>query len=160
MNKYFACIGSRKATKDQINMQRIENRFKVAIKKGYTLKTGAAKGMDQIGAELYTKIGGKVILYLPWSSYETSWIKTLPQNQIRVEVLDTKNTAAIQSVKRFHPAYDKLTNGAIRLHARNFLIIEGCSIVLYWTKSGKPEGGTGQGLRIAESKNIPTSKIE
>lgn len=47
------------------------------------------------------------------------------------------------------------------LHARNMHIILGANldspveIVICWTKDGLRSGGTGQALRLAESRDIP-----
>jgi hypothetical protein len=62
---------------------------------------------------------------------------------------------------RFHPAWDKCSPYAKRLHARNSAIMLGhdlgtpVNFVLCWTKDGGATGGTGQALRIAAALGIP-----
>lgn len=65
----------------------------------------------------------------------------------------------------FHPAWDRCSQYAKNLHARNAAIILGKGLddpvkfVVCWTKDGKATGGTGQGIRIAESLCIPVFNL-
>ena len=123
---------------------------------GNVVKTGAAVGADQAFANGACSVNPKLVhLYLPWMSYNYGWwsgkgmnIHTLEQHPLKAKAFD--------SVARFHPAANRLSVAARKLHARNFLIIRRTSIVLYWTKGGLVVGGTGQALRIVPDLGIPT----
>lgn len=62
---------------------------------------------------------------------------------------------------RFHPAWERCSEHARLLHARNCPIVLGENLddpvdfICCWTKDGKASGGTGQALRIAEAYRIP-----
>lgn len=125
--------------------------------------TGAAVGCDQVAAKIHLRRGGSVELFLPWSSYEEKFVRRaydLFPEKLKVRVLRSDDTLAYESVKT-HPASNKLKPGAIKLHARNYLIIEGCEkvVALPRWKRGKPEGGTAQGIRLAKELNIPVEEI-
>lgn len=61
----------------------------------------------------------------------------------------------------FHPAWDRCSDYAKKLHARNCPIVLGDDLKqpvkfgVCWTKDGKATGGTGQAIRIATHFNIP-----
>lgn len=67
----------------------------------------------------------------------------------------------VELAARFHPAWNKCSDFAKLLHARNGPIILGENLndpvdfVCCWTKDGKASGGTGQALRICEAFGIP-----
>jgi hypothetical protein len=119
---------------------------------GHVCQTGAAKGADQAFAE-GAKFKNMVNLFIPWSEYEKEWISSL--YGVNVVVLDINDREAFLSVKEFHPAYTKLSQGAVKLHARNYRIVNGVDFIICWTPNGKTTGGTGQGILIAQSKGIP-----
>ena len=128
--KHYAGIGSRETPEDIL--QRMTKCAKVMQKKGWTLRSGGAKGADSAferGAgnnkEIFTANG-----YIPlWTNVMTDY---------------------------FHPAPDKLSDYARKLMNRNSLILLGqdgntpVDFVVCWTKDGKASGGTGQCLRMAQ----------
>ena len=121
---------------------------------GYCLRTGACIGADQAFAKGALRGYGRVVLCLPWSNYEKSWIRGL-HGDIHLEVLDTRvHTEAVDSVKKFHPNPAALKQSVIKLHARNYLILNGVQFVICWTPNGEVTGGTGQAIRIAQSRGI------
>ena len=123
--------------------------------KGHILRTGACKGADQAFAN-GAILTGQVQLCLPWKSYEKEWVDSLKGDK-QVRVLSDKDIEAYASVDKFHPAAKKLSQGARKLHARNFLIVNGVDFIICWTPEGKVVGGTGQALRIAE--DIPVYNL-
>ena len=60
----------------------------------------------------------------------------------------------------FHPAWDYLSYGARKLHARNGYQVLGedlktpVDFVICWTPGGKEQGGTAQAIRIAKFNSI------
>ena len=139
----YAGIGSRKTPDDILKM--MTQLGVLLANDGLTLVTGAALGADQSFAMGALSVGGRVKLHIPWKNYEYQWWKDL---DAEVSILSPDDTDAYDSVKKHHPAYDRLSRGAIMLHARNYNIIRDSDFVVHWAPKGKP-GGTGQGLKIA-----------
>lgn len=81
------------------------------------------------------------------------------------EIFERKHSVGrddwFRHAEMFHPAWDRCSDYAKGLHARNSPIMLGenldCPVnfVLCWTKDGKAIGGTGQALRIAAHHEIP-----
>jgi hypothetical protein len=67
----------------------------------------------------------------------------------------------LDSVKKYHPAYEVLSWGAVLLHARNYRIMVPEKpvdlVVAYPSAHG---GGTMQGVRIAKSLSIPCIRLD
>lgn len=157
MSKYYwAGIGSRETPPEILKMM-TQIGYLLGVSGG-VCKTGAALGADQSFAE-GAYIAGDVVLLLPWSTYEKEWVGNHHRAIVRVLVPQT-HTAAMESVN-LHPAIiagRTLSQAVVKLHARNYLIIEGCKFVVCWAPldaQGNPKGGTGQGCKIAEAKGIP-----
>jgi hypothetical protein len=60
----------------------------------------------------------------------------------------------------YHPAWDKCSQGARAMHARNVQIILGAELdrpvyfVICWTPGGKAVGRTAMGIRLSEAYGI------
>lgn len=69
--------------------------------------------------------------------------------------------AALDLAAKFHPAWNRCSPAAKKLHARNGFIVLGpnlndpVKLVVAWTPGGLGGGGTGQALRIAQAYGIP-----
>ena len=150
MQKY-AGIGSRQTPPEVIAI--MQKTAALLALDGYTCCTGACKGADQAFANGAASKGGNINLFIPWPSYEQEWIRTIPN--CTVKTISPNDTDAYNSVHRFHPAASKLKQSVMKLHARNYLIVDGVDFIICWTPDGKINGGTGQALRIASEKNIP-----
>lgn len=151
--KYYAGIGSRDAGVDQhLEMQTITG---ILEDMGYTLRSGNATGSDQFFA---SAVDEKAQIWLPVPDFEKNFRDQYPKHDYRV--LDKFDSDAWESVNKFHPNPDTLSEFVRSLMARNFRQIRGMeeedsSFVICWTKDGKASGGTGQALRIAEHYKIP-----
>lgn len=149
----YAGIGARATPPDIIELMRT---LGIAYaKKDYVLHTGAAPGADQAYAEGALYGGGQVRLFLPWPSYEQEWVNSLGKFrgvQLQIVVLKDSDTLAHMSVAELHPSFASLSQGARKLHARNYLILKDSDFVSCWTPRGLEAGGTGQGIRIAEQQ--------
>lgn len=151
MNFTYAGIGSRETPLDVLqSMTEIASRLD---RLGYTLFSGGADGADEafeIGAT-------KKVIFLPWDGFSNKRV-------------DGKNYLVPpyneDLVSRFHPAADKLKQGALKLMSRNSYQVLGPDLnspvdfVICWTKDGKASGGTGQAIRIAESLKIPVFNLK
>ena len=141
-----AFIGTRKLSPKHPQYALYMECVEWAVGLGYVVTTGAALGADQVAAKRAVDLGGRVELYLPWPSYEKGFVGGLPREQVTVSRYNPKWES---SVDKYHPAPERLSQGARKLHARNYGIVEQAAFVV-----GIPEtpgsGGTGQGLRIGK----------
>ncbi len=151
----YAGIGARKAPEHILKLM-FDIAALLAID-GHILRTGAAVGSDQAFANGANAVAGPIKLFIPWPSYEEAWIHFL-HNATVTSFNENFHRDAWDSVK-FHPKYDSLTQGVKRLHARNYLIVEDCQLIICWTEGGAIVGGTGQALRLAQAKNIPMHNL-
>lgn len=148
MNKYrYAGIGSRETPKHILEL--MGHIAHVMEKNGVILRSGGADGADTAFAQ---NVRLREI-FIPWNGYNNHW-----QSE------DTKVGAISQSqhlAERFHPAWNRCSHGAKKLHGRNMNILLGTDLdtpvdlVVCWTKDGKASGGTGQAMRAAEHFGIP-----
>lgn len=73
---------------------------------------------------------------------------------------------AMEMAAHYHPAWDRCSQGAKRLHTRNMPQVLGetleakASLVVAWTVDGKATGGTGQALRIAADLGVPVANLK
>lgn len=158
--RVYAGIGSRQLSESEL--KRCRDKAKRRALEGWILRTGAADGADQAFAEGALFVGGRVILCLPWASYEKEWVEWTKRHGAEVEVLSNRDFEAWDSVDKYHPAASQLSRGIRALHARNFVILRGCEECLAWPKKDKygGYGGTGQGMRIAEAAGMGVKNLE
>lgn len=148
MNKFYTGIGSRStpgSIRKDIN--------KIAIKLeelGYVLRSGSAEGADTFFEE---KISEKEI-FIPWFGFGAGGI------------VPNENEQAHLLLKDIHPAYNKLSSGALKLHLRNINQVLGREIgvstpskfLICWAEvdnQGLPKGGTRTAWVLAKKFDIP-----
>jgi hypothetical protein len=144
---HYAGIGSRETPPAILDlMRRLAKRLGEL---GYTLRSGGCTGADtafENGASGYP-----VQLYLPWPGYNghSTGNNIIPPS-------------AFTLASKFHPAWERCSNGARKLHARNGQIILDTNLnhpvdfVLCWHNG---TGGTLQGVRIAQYYGIPVINL-
>jgi len=149
MKQRIACIGSRSITQDQQQLFNLIGQYLAS--EDYYLSSGNADGADCEFAAGASMINPScVLLYLPWSSYNKEYI--VPGNK----VLSNPKDEWFNIVAPFHPAWANLTQGARRLHARNYGIVYKADKVIALLNHNKPSGGgTGMGWKLAEYLKIP-----
>lgn len=135
---------------------------------GWILHTGAAQGADQSFAMGAFRAGGRVMLHLPWATYEREWITQMRKHFahcIRTQVVDdcAQYEKALDSVEAFHPRGAHLGRGPRMLHARNYTILspepnQFVRFVLAFPENGS--GGTMQGVRIADTLSVPVIRAD
>lgn len=107
---------------------------------GWVLRSGAALGAD---SAFESGANNNAEIYLPWPGYNEH------QSSLCSPSLD-----AIIMAGTYHPAWDRCSQGARKLHGRNCHIVLGSDlndpvdIIVCWTPGGKRKGGTGQALRM------------
>ncbi len=147
----YAGIGSRRTSPEIQNLMIDIARFLCG--REMILRSGGAEGADKAfeGGVLQTKMKE---IYLPWPKFNGStsdiWLVS-PE--------------AFELAERYHPAWNDLGGSAQRLIARNGYQILGedlktpARFVVCWTKDGRASGGTGQGIRIANDRDIPVLNL-
>ena len=140
--KRLAVIGTRNPTGNQKLLAR--ELVELALKHGWSISTGGAEGIDQVAMETCEKQEkiGRLTVYLPWRSFNQGII---PSGCEKVYYCGQKDW--IKSLE-LHPFPEGLSQGAAKLHARNYGIIESADMVAAFP--GENPGGTAQGMRIAE----------
>jgi hypothetical protein len=172
MAKIYAGIGSRRTPEHILDiMDMFAGEF---ADRGWKLRSGGAVGADtafQQGVEQWAAsrihYGDSVNLrdyqeiFLPWNGFCGMQV-----NEHKGHLLE-HNEKAFEIAKQYHPAWDKLSNQAKALMARNSMQVLGkfldspVKFVICWTPDGaigkttKDTGGTGQAIRIAFAYDIP-----
>ena len=152
----WAGIGSRGTGKEPVPPSMFAHMTELArrmAEAGWHLSSGGADGSDTAFAN-GTPVDQRTI-WLPWPGYNDLSgpdCHPIPRNRLQ---------QSLELAERFHPAWDICTPGGRKLHARNGLILLGRDLdrpvdaVVAYTRGGKVDGGTGQGLRIAMEHGIP-----
>lgn len=154
---YYTGIGSRKTPDDVLDL--MERLARYLARQDWVLHSGHASGADQAferGASQRAQI------FLPWRNFEDDVV--IPA----LFVLPEPDAWTFEIAAQHHPAWDRLSQGARKLHARNVHQIYGpqkdhspiSQCVVCWTSDGKASGGTGQALRIAESLGIQILNLQ
>ena len=74
-------------------------------------------------------------------------------------------TACIEIAAPLHPAWERCSPAARKLHARNAAVLMGETLdrpvdaCVAWTVQGQVTGGTGMTIRIAEARGIPVLNL-
>lgn len=148
----YAGIGSRDTPEEILS---IMTYISTTLAANYmVLRSGGADGADrafELGCDLSN---GTKEIYIPWEGFNG---RSRTEAMTYAELTD----AALELASKFHPAWDRCSSGARRLHARNCYQIlskhlnDPCDFVVCWTPGAKATGGTGQAIRIAKHYGIP-----
>ena len=125
---------------------------------GWTLSTGGADGADSAfaaGAPAEQRT-----VWLPWRGYNG-------HRGPDCQVLSQAALAACMEIAApLHPAWERCSPAVRKLHARNVAILLGerldrpVDAVVCWSgQGGAAVGGTGMGIRIAQSRGIPVFNL-
>jgi hypothetical protein len=145
MSKFYAGVGSRE-TPPEVQSEMRWLAAKLAAH-DWTLRSGAAQGAD---SAFESGAGEKKEIYLPWYRFNGSQ-----------STLCNPTPGAMMLAASLHPAWERCSQGARKLHARNCHQILGLDLmtpvrfVACWTVAGLGGGGTGQAIRLARRENIP-----
>ena len=152
---FYTGIGSRETPKD---IQALEIKIAHELELlGYILRSGAAEGSD-MAFESGVEDNHMKEIYLPWKGFNKHPSHLYPPTQL-----------AMQIASQIHPAWQKMSNPAHLLMARNTHQVLGLNIVtpsrwsrfiIAWTKDGNASGGTGQAIRLANTKQIPVFNLQ
>lgn len=141
----YAGIGSRETPQHILGiMHKIGKSF---AEKGLLLRSGGAIGADTAFERGCDVVRGRKEIF-----YAT--------NNKGIIVSEEIMQQALVLAGQIHPAWNRCSDYAKRLHARNGMQILGRELnepvdfVVCWTKDGGPTGGTGQAIRLAMSRDI------
>ena len=143
---YYAGIG-RRVIPDEIKIS-FEKFGRFAQDRGLVLRSGGAEGADS-AFEKYVIPANKQI-FLPWKHYNG-----------HLSRLCNPSNKAYQIAKKFHPRWNEYSCGVQKLLARNVHQLLGPNLrspvefVVCWTEDGNETGGTGQGIKMAQTLDIP-----
>ncbi len=150
--KYYTGIGSRE-TPDLILGQIFLIATALAYK-GYILRSGGASGADSAFEKGCNFQNGKKNIYLPWKGFNSN-------NSDLYNV----SPEALELAATIHPAWNRLSQGAQKLHARNCYQVLGLDlktpsrVLICWTKNGEEIGGTATAIKLAKKHNIPVYNL-
>ena len=147
-------IGSRETPKEVLNNMR--NIARWCALKGVVVRSGKAGGAD--AAAIYGCMDavatgrpiGQPEMYVPWGGFgEQSMVSTW-------DIVLGDNKQAEEIAKSIHPAWERCSQGAKKLHTRNIGQILGkdlktpTDVVLYYCKEkhGMPTGGTATAVKL------------
>lgn len=144
--KYYTGIGSRETPREILDVMK---RLATALeRKGYILRSGGAGGADDAFENGVVNPQMKNI-YLPWKGFNgrTSSFYNIPDK-------------CFELAQTIHPAWNKCSQGAQKLHARNTQQVLGTNLdspsqfVVCWTSNGLAIGGTATAINLAIANGI------
>lgn len=176
---HYTGIGSRETPPEVISIME-DAGFRLA-RMGWILRSGKADGADaafQRGMQrlregnTYT---GRAEIYIPWKGFKGG-SGLLDRWDILPDELDKRYPGHEEMrwewVKEVHGGWEKLSQGARKLHERNIHQLFGQNLgdayinqskfVLYYapeTKSGNPKGGTATCVNLAKKQGIRTLNL-
>jgi hypothetical protein len=145
---------------------------------GWTLRSGGANGADQAflsGAiNHHQHFAPCIETYLPWPSYERDELSRITFGSRSHVALEEPTPGTFKIAAELHPAWDRCSLAARKLHARNVHQILGRSgydtksaFVVCWTPDGATKasetsartGGTGGAIRLADAHGIEVRNL-
>jgi hypothetical protein len=144
--KHYTGIGTRDLTPDAY--KKITSIAKKLQALCYTLRSGGADGSDSAFED---GAGNLKEIFLPWEGFN--------DNDSRYFNPPKK---CFELASQLHPVWDKLKQGAQKLHARNtqqvlgFNLDDPSKFVLFWAKEedGVVKGGTATAVKLARERGI------
>lgn len=142
--KYYTGIGSRRTPDPILNKFRYISKF--LDSNGWCLRSGGASGADSA----FEENSNIKEIYIPWKGF----------NNNTSDLFEISDEAFVLA-KEIHPAWERLSSGGQKLHARNIHQVLGkdltspSDMVICWTDGGKDIGGTRTAIICARQNNIP-----
>jgi hypothetical protein len=170
----YSGIGSRETPPEVISIME-DAGFRLA-RIGFTLRSGKAAGADaafQRGAQRFE--GAKCEIYIPWKGFKGGE-GLLDRYDITLDSIDRQFPENAEMrwewVKEVHGGWERLSQGARKLHERNIHQLFGQDLgdaylnqskfVIYFaleTKKGDPKGGTATAVNLAKKQGIRTLNL-
>lgn len=161
----FTVVGS-KGTRDEV-MELGYLLSVVLLEAGWQGYSGNAPGMDKVLNRAMLKTNAfNGYVFLPWPKFET---RDLPDRCFDSFTITTPiGEECDKIIKELIPWYDKLSQGAKKLHSRNVKQVKGkdlktlSNLVIHSAKGkqcSKPQGGTRTAVVLAQNLKVPTFNI-
>ena len=147
---FYTGIGSRQTPKEVLD--RMAHIGKEFANMGFTLRSGGADGADSAFERGCDMTNGSKEIYIPWEGFNN--LSSSTGYKIG------NNPDAYDIAANLHPAWNRCSQGARKLHTRNVYQILGTDLntpsvlVVCWTPNGELSGGTAQAMRLAMQHNI------
>ena len=164
MISFYAGIGSRKTPR--VIIEKIQYIAQVLADHGWGVRSGGARGADEVFDEFAGFRNGKREVWLPWRGYNGIHVLNYPyKTPDRGE-----SRTYCRIAQDHHPAWERCNQERPRAshpERRNHIGYLGsrgtCNnksrAVICWTPNGKVVGGTGMGIRIAKTYEIPVFNL-
>lgn len=155
--KYYCGIGARDCPTEVLGqMTYLAGQLE---QMGWWLRSGGAAGSD---SAFQKGVKEKAQIWLPWPSFSKDSQEKFPRHQYKV--IGKNDADSLASVYKFHPAPERLSQGAMLLLQRNHYQLKGLnepdsSFVICWTKKGEAVGGSGQNIKAANHYGIPVFNL-
>ena len=149
--KKLTGVGSRDCPKNILDL--IVKIAREKAKDGWILRSGAADGCDAAFEKGFDLEGGTKEIYLPWKNFNKN-----PSPLYKFSKELTEKSYKIAS--KIHPAWDKCSDAAKKLHGRNIFQVLGktlddpSDLLICYTLDGKDVGGTRTAIVLARQYNI------
>ena len=130
-------------------------------KRGMVLRSGAADGADTAFEQGCDSIDPKrKQIFLPWNKFSDR-----SKNEVGVVLVNDPDIeqSAAEMAAQIHPAWERLSQGAKKLHSRNVYQVLGPDMkkpsrfLICWApldKNGDPKGGTRTAVLLAQINHI------
>lgn len=157
--KYYTGVGSRETP---LSVQNDMVRLAAAMAAHYTLRSGGADGADTAFEAGARAVKGPADIFLPWRGFNKN-------NSSLYGVSDQ----ALALAKAVHPAWERLSQGAQKLQARNMYQVLGLDLespsdlLVCWTADGceteaartSRTGGTASAIVLALRNQVPVFNL-
>lgn len=170
----YTGIGSRETPAEVVGV--MEDAAYRLARMGFVLRSGKAAGADaafQRGAQRFE--GAKCEIFIPWRGF-TGGDGLVNTWDITLDAVDRQYPEHAKMrwdwVKEVHGGWERLSQGARKLHERNVHQLFGADLgnaylnqskfVLYYaleTKKGDPKGGTATCVNLAKKQGIRTLNL-
>ena len=121
---------------------------------GFTLRSGGANGSDRAFELGCVQAHGRMEIYLPWKKFNKN-----------ISPLFSVSDEAMQLASTVHPAWNKCSDAAKKLHGRNCYQVLGrylnnpSDFVVCYTEGGEIKGGTATAINLALRHNVPVFNL-
>ena len=168
MSKFYTGVGSRDLPD---NIKHLMVRLAIELsERGYTCTSATQGGADLAFQEGCSIAKGEAEVYIPWSGFNKEQSK--PFNGEFIKFFTPNESSFIKARdylvdKDIITWFDKMKQGAQKLHCRNYYQVKGKGDVLsdvcfYYcneTKSGEPTGGTRTAVKICDEEGVKSFNL-
>lgn len=158
---FYTGIGSRNTPEADIEKMKFISGILSA--KGLTLRSGGADGADTA----FEVMSSKKEIYLPWNGFNNRRINSI-YDRVYIDATKLDNYSdAVSIAYSLHPAYDRLKQGARKLHTRNVYQVLGFDLksksdfVILWAEPCEDGvcGGTNTAYKLAKLHGVKTYNL-